>query len=73
VDDGCTGLLYDPTSAAELEAALRSLIEHPQLLSELAARVRSQPRIKSIEDDAYEWEVAYADVLGRRAAVGGVT
>jgi glycosyltransferase involved in cell wall biosynthesis len=73
VDDGRTGLLYDPTSTAELEAALRRLIEHPEQLYELAAGVRTRPRVKSIEDDAHEWEATYADVLRRRAAVGQVT
>ena len=73
VDDGRTGLLYDSASTVELEAALHRLIEHPEQLRELAAGVRAHPRIKSIEDDAHEWEAAYADVLRRRAAVGQVT
>lgn len=73
VDDGRTGLLYDPTSTAELEAALRRLIEHPERLNELAALARTRPHVKSIADDAREWEATYANILGRRTAVGQAT
>jgi glycosyltransferase involved in cell wall biosynthesis len=67
---GGSGLLYDPTSPAELESVLHCLIEHPERLRELA---RTRPRVKSIAEDAREWEATYADVLGRRAAVGHAT
>jgi glycosyltransferase involved in cell wall biosynthesis len=73
VQDGETGLLYDPASASDLAAALRRLLEHPEYLTELAARVRTTPRIKSIADDAREWEDTYAAVLGRGATVGHAT
>jgi len=65
VEDGRNGLLYDPTSPAELEAMLRGLIENPDRLCRLAGAL---PRVKSIAEDAREWEAAYADVLQRRAA-----
>jgi glycosyltransferase involved in cell wall biosynthesis len=67
VDDRRTGLLYNPTSPSELEAALRLLVEKREALGKLRAEVRSRPRVKSIEDDAREWEQAYAEVLGRRS------
>ena len=70
VDDGRTGLLYDPASSAELEAALRHLLEHPEHLRALAVPHPTNPPIKSIADDAREWEAAYTDVLAQRA-VGG--
>lgn len=70
VDDGRTGLLYDPASPAELEAALRALIEDPRRLNELAEFVRTIPRVKSIVEDAKEWERTYAEVLQRYSAVG---
>jgi len=73
VDDGRTGLLYDPASPAELEAVLRCLIENPERLHELAGPVGTVPPVKSIAEDAREWEAAYADVLRRRAAVGHAT
>ena len=73
VDDGRTGLLYDPSSPAELEAALRRLIENPEHLKELAGLARTLPRVKSIAEDAQEWEAVYADVLRRRAVVGHTT
>jgi glycosyltransferase involved in cell wall biosynthesis len=68
VDDGRTGLLYTPTSSSDLAAALRLLGEKREALAALRSEVRSKPRVKSIEDDAREWEQAYAEVLGRRAA-----
>ena len=67
VEEGRSGLLYDPSSPAALEAALRSLIERPARLDELTS---ARPTIKSIAEDAQEWEATYADVLRRRAAVG---
>jgi glycosyltransferase involved in cell wall biosynthesis len=67
VDDGRTGLLYNPTSSSELAGALRLLVERREALGELRAEVLSKPRVKSIEDDAREWEQAYAEVLGRRS------
>ena len=70
VENGRNGLLYDPTSPGELEAMLRGLIENPDRLCGLAAAL---PRVKSIAEDAREWEAAYADVLQRRAAAGPVT
>jgi glycosyltransferase involved in cell wall biosynthesis len=66
VDDGRTGLLHDPASSAQLAAALRRLIETPDALRSLREHVLSMPRIKSIADDAREWEGTYAKVLSRR-------
>lgn len=70
VDEGRTGLLYDPSSRAELEAALGRLIENRERVDELAERARTLPRVKSIAEDARGWEDAYTDVLRRRRAVG---
>ncbi len=72
VTEGQTGLLYDPTSAGELRTALRGLIENPGRLEALAERARTVP-VKSIAQDAREWEETYADVLRRRAAAGRAT
>lgn len=68
VDDGRTGLLYDPTSPIELETALRGLIENPRRLNELAGLARTIPRVKSIAEDAQEWERTYAKVARRHSA-----
>jgi glycosyltransferase involved in cell wall biosynthesis len=70
VEDGRTGLLYDPSSAVELRAALGRLIENPARLEGLADRVRTAPPVKSIAQDAREWEETYADVRRRRTAAG---
>lgn len=73
VEDGRTGLLYDATSPGQLESALRRLIEHPDELQALAAAARTVPRVKSIAQDAAEWEETYANVLDRRAIAGRAT
>ena len=70
VEDGRTGLLYDPASSGELEAVLRGVIEKPERLHDLAVQARTRPRVKSIAEDAREWEAAYADVIRRRTAAG---
>lgn len=68
VEHGVNGLLYTPASSVELRDALRSLIETPERLEELAARV---PRVKPLAQDAQEWEATYAEVLERRRAASG--
>lgn len=50
------GLLYEPFDAGALAASLQRLIDTPHLLAELSARV---PAVKSIEQDAREWEQRY--------------
>lgn len=52
------GLLYD-ASAAALARALARLIETPELIERLAA---AAPPVKSLEQDAAEWEQLYAEV-----------
>ena len=72
VDDGRTGRLYDSTSAGELAAVLRQLIGDRDQLRTMTSLARTAP-VKSIGDDAREWEERYAAVLGSRAAVGRAT
>jgi glycosyltransferase involved in cell wall biosynthesis len=66
IEEGHTGLLYDPSSPGELAAALQRLIGSPDLVHRLHHHVLSRPRVKSIDEDAREWEVVYSEVLGRR-------
>jgi len=72
IDEGRTGLLYDPASPMELRAAISGLIENPKRLHEMAERAR-MVRVKTIGEDAQEWERTYEDVLRRHAAVGLAT
>jgi len=62
------GLLYDAFSPAALAAALRTLIDNPERPGRLAA---AAPTIKTIEDDAREWEARYERVLQRATASSG--
>jgi len=65
VVDGVNGLLYEATSPDDLARVLRRLIEHPALVRELSGRV---PAVKSIGQDAEEWEAIYTALVRRRAA-----
>jgi glycosyltransferase involved in cell wall biosynthesis len=60
---GWNGLLYDPRSPAALAEALRSLVARPERLAEFASRL---PPVKSIADDAREWEANYREILERQ-------
>jgi glycosyltransferase involved in cell wall biosynthesis len=66
VADGLTGILYEPGSMTGLQTALRTLIERPRTVAELAANVNTRTRVKDIADDAREWEQTYAGVLELR-------
>jgi glycosyltransferase involved in cell wall biosynthesis len=59
ITDGRNGMLYEPASASELRTILAGLIANPQRLGELAA---GAPPVKSIEQDAREWDAVYAEV-----------
>jgi len=63
IEDNISGLLFETGSAEDLARRLRELIEHPARVTALAARA---PRVKTMEQDAAEWEDAYAEVIGRR-------
>lgn len=65
VEDRVGGLLYEPTSADDLAAVLRRLLEEPGLLDRLAARL---PGVKGIDEDAAEWEARYRRVVGCETA-----
>ena len=56
VTHGRNGWLYEPTSARDLASALQELIDHPHRIGDFR---RSLPPVKSIEQDAREWEAAY--------------
>jgi glycosyltransferase involved in cell wall biosynthesis len=53
------GLLYEPSDPASLAASLQRLIDDRDLLATLSARVSA---VKSIEQDAREWEERYLRV-----------
>jgi glycosyltransferase involved in cell wall biosynthesis len=63
IEDDVSGLLFETGSAEDLARRLRELIENPDRASALAA---AAPRVKTMEQDAAEWEDAYAEVIGRR-------
>jgi glycosyltransferase involved in cell wall biosynthesis len=67
VEEGRNGRLYDPSSPALLATILRELIDAPELARQLAAGVGMTPPVKSIAQDACEWESIYADAVNRRA------
>jgi GT2 family glycosyltransferase/glycosyltransferase involved in cell wall biosynthesis len=64
VTHGINGLLYEAFSPSSLAAALRALIDDPEQLARLAARV---PDVKPIEHDALELAGIYDEVTSRVA------
>ena len=65
VTDGVNGALYDAASPAALAATLRGLILRPDRLAEMA---RHAPAVKTIAEDARDWERRYESLCGE---VGG--
>jgi glycosyltransferase involved in cell wall biosynthesis len=60
VHDGVNGVLYDAHSAPSLADALRGLILRPDRIADMAARA---PHVKSIDEDAKDWERRYESAL----------
>lgn len=61
VTHGEHGLIYDAFSAADLRAALARVLNEPGLLERFA---RNLPAVKSIEQDAEEWDRRYQGLVG---------
>ena len=66
VTHGESGLLFDSGSSSELAAVICSLIEHPERLHLLRSNL---PAVKSIDNDAREWESIYSDLALRHRQV----
>jgi glycosyltransferase involved in cell wall biosynthesis len=60
IDDGVNGVLYDAPSPVALADALRALLDQPERITRMAARV---PRVKTIDEDARDWEWRYETLL----------
>jgi glycosyltransferase involved in cell wall biosynthesis len=65
VTHGVNGLIYEAHSPGALAAALQRFVDDPNLASTYAG---SAPAVKTIAQDASEWEARYEEVLsvGRR-------
>ncbi len=63
ITDGLNGRLYDPQSPDELARVLQSLIDNPAQLAGWVARL---PAVKSIAEEAREWDGIYADLMTSR-------
>lgn len=62
VRDGENGLLYEPTSPTALAEAIRRLMGDPDRVAALSA---AAPAVKTLTDDAAEWESTYTEALSR--------
>jgi glycosyltransferase involved in cell wall biosynthesis len=69
VEDGVTGRLYTPESVDALTAVLQSLLADRAQLARWAARL---PAVKTIADDAREWDDVYAAVAAARSTASGL-
>jgi glycosyltransferase involved in cell wall biosynthesis len=65
ISHGENGLLYEYDSADDLAAALQRLIDQPELVERFR---ESLPEVKSIAEDAAEWEQRYQGLLDSRRA-----
>lgn len=65
VRDQVDGLLVEPFSAVSLAAGLQRLVSDPALLARLSG---AAPDVKSIADDAAEWDARYDRVRQARLA-----
>jgi len=73
VRDGETGLLYEPSSSAALGTILAQLLERPDALEAMSARLSTSPGVKSIEDDARELERMYDSLCAAKSGSQGDT
>jgi len=60
IADGDNGVLYDAPSPAALADALRTLVDWPERIAQMANRA---PRVKTIEEDARDWERRYETLM----------
>jgi glycosyltransferase involved in cell wall biosynthesis len=65
VRDSVNGLLYDPFSTESLRTCLQRLVDDRELVEGLAA---GAPAVKTIDDDAREWETRYRQLCVRNIA-----
>ena len=66
VEHGVNGLLFDPTSEAEMRELLQAAVDSPDLLASLRAGIRP---VKDIETDAGEWMERYERLCRPRIEV----
>jgi glycosyltransferase involved in cell wall biosynthesis len=62
IEDGRTGLLYDPADTGALAAALRNLLETPRRLNDLSVGVHTRTHVRTIAEDADAWNDLYHQV-----------
>lgn len=63
IRDGIDGRLFNPLRPDALTAILRDLIDRPDRAGLLAA---SRPAVRTIEEDAADWETRYYELLDRQ-------
>ena len=68
VDHGRNGLVVPAGDHLAMAAALRSLVEDPELLARLRDGCSPPPSVRALDDQVGGLERAYADLLGRPAA-----
>lgn len=67
VVDGVNGFTYEAFSSEELATVLQRFLDDPSLAERLASRA---PAVKSIGEDARDWESRYDALLAARTAAG---
>jgi glycosyltransferase involved in cell wall biosynthesis len=67
IQDGVNGFTYDAFSSEALAAVLQQFVDDPSLAPRLAARA---PAVKTIAEDAREWEARYEALVRVHATAG---
>jgi glycosyltransferase involved in cell wall biosynthesis len=67
VRDGVNGFTYEAFSSEALAAVLQQFVDDPCLAARMAARA---PAVKTIGEDAREWEARYGTLVSARVAAG---
>lgn len=62
VEDGKTGLLFEPNNPADLREKIMLIIENPELIEKFKANIKPP---KSMEEHAKEIECLYLSLIGR--------
>jgi len=64
IEEGVSGITYEAFSPDALAEVLQRLVDDPGLAARIAA---AAPEVKSIDEDAREWEERYLGLVGARA------
>ena len=63
IEDGVTGLLFDPDEPRMLDAAVDRFLREPSLLSRMSQNASGRARENTVARSVADYEICYRDVL----------